>query len=319
MDEYYELKKNGVEITFDNPEDLITSERISKQLDDIVSNLDVDVTSTDQEKLNAILIYVLDNLTYDQEIQKATAANIEHSSLTESFYEKGQLYGALEKDTAICGNYTALTNALAERLGLNSYYLRSSDHAWSLIEVDGKQYYVDSTWLDGRSVLKEDKTTYETDAQGRVVNISTSTISIPAVELLKEGKTEQLDWYIEDPSSYPTSANKKESHIAVNLPSFYRLNPQEEQTSQEKENPQEISKLDEEKYEIKIEDKIWIVGGAVAIGILGAFGGAIAAKKRKDKKARELEQMCTEFESGKHTYSPYTQYTSYEDSNYNQK
>lgn len=300
-DEYYTLVKNGVSITFDEPEELAIYEKVTDELDDIVASLNVDQNSTDQEKLDAILIYVLDNLTYDPEISEALKNETEHDALTKSFYQGGQLYGALEKDTAICGNYTALTNALAERLGINTYYLKSATHAWSLVEVEGEQYYVDSTWLDGQSTYKL-TTSYKTDAAGNLTETIFEYAPVTASELLKEGSTEDLEWYMEDPTSYPSSENSKESHTVINLPSFYKITPQEEKQITENEPLETIEpvketseeqpiQLDEEEFEVKIGNKTWIVGGAAIIGILGAFGGAIAAKNYKDKKERERRRQ----------------------------
>lgn len=297
-DEYYTLVKNGVSITFDEPEELAIYEKVTDELDDIVASLNVNQNSTDQEKLDAILIYVLDNLTYDPEISEALKNEMEHDDLTKSFYKGGQLYGALEKETAICGNYTALTNALAERLGINTYYLKSNTHAWSLVEVEGEQYYVDPTWLDGQSTYKL-TTSYKTDDFGNLTEIISEYSPVSAAELLKEGSTEDLEWYMEDPTSYPSSENSKESHTVINLPSFYKITPQEEKTTTENKQLETIEpvketleeeqpiQLDEEKFEVKLGNKTWIVGGAAIIGILGAFGGAIAAKNYKDKKERE--------------------------------
>ena len=103
-DEYYELINNGVEITFDEPELTKIYENINEELEQIISSFNLPENATDQEKLDAILIYVLDTLTYDPEISEALRTNTEHRDLTKSFYINGNLYGALEKDTAICGN-----------------------------------------------------------------------------------------------------------------------------------------------------------------------------------------------------------------------
>ena len=41
---------------------------------------------------------------------------------TKDFYTNGYLYGALEKDTSICGNYSSLVSTLCERLGGGGHF-----------------------------------------------------------------------------------------------------------------------------------------------------------------------------------------------------
>lgn len=200
-----------------------------------------------------------------------------------------------------------INNALAERLGIDAYYLTSHNHAWSLVEVEGEQYYVDSTWLDGQSVYKQE-TENVYDDFGNLIASSTSWTPIGASEAIKEGNTEELDWYMEDPSSYPKSESQAESHMVVNLPEFLGITPAEKEDTPvetipeetevaetapietiEQTEPEETQPivLDDENIEIRSGDKKWIVPAAVAIGVLTAIGGAVAVKKNKDKKERE--------------------------------
>lgn len=305
-EEYNYLKSKGVKISFPNEEQLKTFVEINHRLDQIVESIGLDENSSEQDKFNAIICYVLDNLSYDEQVSDALANDEPIQSLAADFYEGGLLYGALEKESAICGNYAALTNALLERLNIDTYYLTSHNHAWSLVEIEGKQYYVDSTWLDGKSVYKKE-TEYVYDDFGNIIASSTSWTPIGASEAIKEGNTEELDWYMEDPSSYPKSESQAESHMVVNLPDFFGIVPQEEsdeivpETTEiaettpaptetvEQTEPEETQPivLDDENVEIRSGDKKWIVPAAVAIGVLTAIGGAVAVKKNKDKKERE--------------------------------
>lgn len=316
QDDYNNLLANGVKVTFSDPEELETFKQINKRLDEIVESLGVDKTSTDQEKLDAILCYVLDNLTYDPEVSEASRNNQPHSALTRSFYIDGFLYGALEKDTAICGNYAALTNALAERVELDTYYLLSNSHAWSLVEVEGEQYYVDSTWLDTGTIYRIE-TKEEYDELGWMISSSTSYVPVSAADIIREGNAEDLEWYKEDPNSYPASETQSSSHIVINLPSYFGLDPQEEKEMEETitstettpgndsssetipteetvsteeaetiEETEPIS-LDGQEVELRFGNKKWIIGGAAAIGILTALGAAVAVNKKKNKKAAE--------------------------------
>ena len=324
QEDYDCLLKNGVKVTFSSEGELETFKEINKRLDQIVARLGVNENSTEQEKLDAILCYVLDTLTYDPVVSEAIRTNQLHDELTRSFYTEGLLYGALEKDTAICGNYTALTNALAERLDLDTYYLLSEDHAWSLVEVEGEQYYVDSTWLDAGFTYKKE-TKYEYDESGRITSQSGWFTPISAAETIRDGNKDELEWYMEDPESYPKSETQAESHIVINLPSFFGINPQEESGKQheatspqedEKEHedtsPQEDEKepinLDGKDVELRLGNKVWIISGAAVIGILTALGGAVAVKKHKEKKERERRRR-------ERQYNPFDEYDSFGTSN----
>ena len=343
QEDYDELIRNGVKVTFSSDSELESFKKINKKLDEIVESLGVDENSTEQEKLDALLCYVLDTLTYDPEVSEALRTNEEHGQLTRSFYNKGLLYGALEKDTAICGNYAALTNALAERLDLASYYLISEDHAWSLVEVEGEQYYVDSTWLDSGSVYKRE-TKYEYDESGRVIAQTTTYKPVSAAEAIRDGNKDELEWYMEDPEGYPKSETQAESHIVINLPSFFGINPQEEsdkqtettlpeETTHETESPAptvvpqeetlpqegetEPIILDGKDVELRSGNKAWIISGAAAIGVLTALGGAVAVKKHKDKKERERRRRQMQYDAFYDPFgstSPYgSSYSSYDD------
>lgn len=308
--EYDILKDAGVNITFDSQEELATYIKVNEKLEKIIAELGVDEKSSDTEKLNAILVYVLENLTYDQEIKYLVDNNLDYTEAAKLFYQGGALYGALEMDTAICGNYAALTNALAERLGLDTYYLTSSNHAWSLVEVEGEQYYVDSTWLDGSGLrIEEEVSGYTPD--GHYYEGINSRV-IPAEDAIKTGQTEGLNWYMEDPTNYPDSTSNPESHEVENLPSFIQLKPiknnnlqvqtqtetyTEETTSKEQESviretesivdkEEPIKITEEDEFELTIGNKKWIIGGAVAVGVLAGLGGAVAINKKKKEEER---------------------------------
>lgn len=160
-DVYNELINNNVKICCD--EDFETNceeenekfnlkiKEINNKLDNIYNSLNINDSMSDEEKLKIITIYVLDNLTYDKEVQ---SKNEQNEQLNLSFYEgpnefeQGELYGALERDTQICGNYAALVSALARRANLESYLINSETHSWNLVKLNNNYYYTDSTWID---------------------------------------------------------------------------------------------------------------------------------------------------------------------------
>ena len=120
--------------------------------DEIIRSFNLDESATDEEKINAVLIYCLENLEYDSEVASLLDSGRRDEVDYSAFYAEGSLYGALENDSQICGNYAALMKALLHRLGIDSYYLTSENHAWNLVEVDGEYYYYDATWLDQQMI-----------------------------------------------------------------------------------------------------------------------------------------------------------------------
>lgn len=161
-EDYNILKESNVKITSDITGAMEKVKEINNRLDVIIKNLNIVSGTPEEEKLSILLGYVISNLTYDQNILEKSLQNLDTRVLAYKFYEQGLLYGALEYKTSICGNYASLFQALASRIHLKSYYVKNKNHAWNLVEIDGKYYYVDATLLDydyGNSFLKiKDKT-----------------------------------------------------------------------------------------------------------------------------------------------------------------
>lgn len=297
-EEYKTLVKNGVAIEIYNDEDNKKLEDINSRLDSIIETLDVDKDSSDQEKLDAILIYVLENLSYDKEVasEVATTAdgNRSNDALVKSFYKEGDLYGALEKDTAICGNYAALVSALSDRLDLNTYYITSYNHAWNLVSVEGIYYYVDATWLDGQGIVENYVEEY--DESGNIINITFDEIT--AEEAIKEGRASELNWYMEDPTKdYSTTHDN-----VTDIPSFVEIKPIDatneielkEENIESIENVEEnIESIDNKKFKIQIGKKTFIVGGGILVGIMSGLGLAHIAKKKKNKRKQKFNQQSS--------------------------
>ena len=325
LDDYNTLTNNGVKIDF-NEYELKKFYEINQKLDNIIAEIGITKESTEQEKLDAILIYVLDNLEYDEEVSNAIFNNIEHRDLSTSFYEEGLLYGALEKETAICGNYAALVDALARRVDLKTYYARSNTHAWNIVDVEDTSYYVDSTWLDGEIVYKT--TTAEEIIDGQLC-ITTTHFPISSQELIKEKNTEELDWYMADPTTYNDN-NQYESHDVINVPTYIKLVPlqeenrfelledtqeykednvvetvavEEQQTIENIEQSEEIERIDKKKFELSIGNRKWIIGGAVAVGIMSGLGGAVAISNHKKQKERERRRRQSQEQLYDNPYS----------------
>lgn len=275
MDEYNTLVENGVNVTFDSEEIKNKFLEVNQELENIVKSLDVTKDSSDQEKLDAILIYTLDHLTYDEEVSEKLGTGENIDELTRSFYKGGNLYGALEKDSAICGNYAALVSALASRLDLNTEYLISPTHSWNLVEIEGQQYYVDATWLESQTEA-DPVTTKEGDM------IITKYNKINAAEKIKEGETDEINWYMEDPTEIET-LDSSGQHDALNISSTITIKPIEEVSNIVPEEQKTKKDTTNNKFEISVGPKTFVIAGGALIGIALGLGGAVAISKNKNK------------------------------------
>lgn len=298
------LMNNGVTIITGDSCDFDTLVEINKKLDKIVASLDINENSTEQEKLDAILIYVLDNLTYDPKLSMDILMDRVDKMEVFSFYDGGNLYGALEKDTAICANYAALVDALAERVDLDMHFVTSNSHAWNLTTIDGEAYYIDATWLDDNYVQKKNETE-EKDVFGNIITTSTTIEYIDASDAIEQGLQSELEWYMEDPNNLPETYNQDESHEILHMPTFIKLDgstnqielPPQETTYQENTESIDTSKEqvqpETNNYEVKIGNKKWIIPAGAAIGIMAGTSGAavIHSKKKQEAKRRRREQQ----------------------------
>ena len=108
-----------------------------KELDQIISEI-ITEDMTDEEKIQAISLYVMNNYHYD--IHKVEESNIRPLSST------------LENKGGVCASYAYITNILLRKAGVTSYEVQTknleSGHGWNLVQIDGKYYYLDTTNID---------------------------------------------------------------------------------------------------------------------------------------------------------------------------
>ena len=58
-------------------------------------------------------------------------------------------YYMLDNKGGVCASYAYLTNVLLRKAGIESYEITSDSHAWNVIELDGKYYYLDGINASG--------------------------------------------------------------------------------------------------------------------------------------------------------------------------
>ena len=252
---------------------------INKQLDNIVANLPINDKSTDQEKLNAILYYVLNNYNYDPDALEADKnnQNIDYNK----FYNDGYLYGALTSKNIICGNYSAIMQALLIRAGVKTHLLISPSHAWNMVIVNGSYYYVDATLLD-EEVKIEQHVVVESRKNGFPNTFKMKTTKEDAATALKNG-----DIYNEyDFPSYMMNPDDS-NHISMNKPSAEAL------TIDNAPDSSPIENITNKIYHLWFNGTIYAILGGTLVGILVPLGigkatGIIGKKEEKEEHNKKL-------------------------------
>lgn len=123
------LEENNI-VTNVSKQDVINSQQIDKIIDSIITT-----EMSDREKIQAVCLYVINNVEYDLE-------NCQYSN-------QHPLMCVLENGKGVCVSYTYLTNVLLNKLNITTFKLGNTNHAWNLVELDDKYYYIDTTNMGG--------------------------------------------------------------------------------------------------------------------------------------------------------------------------
>lgn len=105
---------------------------------------------TEYSKALAIAKWICDNIPYA------------HDHTERVGDELNNVYTALVKREAVCGGLSTVYDLLCEKAGLETIYVRgnniiqdSTDHAWNMICISDKWYYVDVTWMSTSGNMNE--------------------------------------------------------------------------------------------------------------------------------------------------------------------
>ena len=278
------LEQQGVSVS---TIDMDTLKIVNKTILEIVHRLPIDKNSSDIEKLNAILSYILNHFSYDERIRSLNdfGVSINYDEYI-PFYGKGELTGAFLNNSQICGNYASMVTALSKNVGLDSYNLISSTHAWNAVLIDDYYYYVDATWLDdGVCFLPHE----EDDG-----DFSSLFDPVPVEEVFQKNYSDiisSLDWYLEDP------IDVKEKDDVVHTPSFFPeglvVLPIPENVMHETKGESIFSKAVgknlSKNYLVIFQNKKYIVPTSVLLSIFVGFGLLKKRKKKEDKKCIKVK------------------------------
>lgn len=129
---------------------------LEAKVNDILNGLDLD-GATEYEKVKAIYNYICSNVVYDQEHLDDDNYRLKHTA-----------YAAALNGTAVCSGVADLFYCLATSAGLEARITVNDVHAWNIVKVDGKYYYLDPTWDLG---LDESEYQYFLRGSGDFVSI----------------------------------------------------------------------------------------------------------------------------------------------------
>lgn len=119
-----------------------TEEKAKQLYKTIKSILDSQITEdmTDYEKELVLHDYLVTHCKYSEDTSQSPESDIYRA------------YGALVNQDAVCNGYAEALQLLFMCVGIRSEFVIGTadgiDHAWNLVELDGKWYHVDATWDD---------------------------------------------------------------------------------------------------------------------------------------------------------------------------
>lgn len=145
---------------------------VISKMKSILGSLDL-TGLTDYGKASAIHQYVVEHVTYDHKGLEAMNEQLslhKKEDIEQKYFLPFTAYAAAMNGTAVCQGYATLYYALCRLVGLPVRVIASVNHAWNIVQVDGKWYNLDAT-ADSETTTKvrwflKGSTTFESAAAG---------------------------------------------------------------------------------------------------------------------------------------------------------
>lgn len=123
---------------------------LTSAINDLKANLNLD-GKTDYQIIKGIYDYMTANIAYDYTNKGNTGYKLQYTA-----------YAALVNKTSVCQGYATLFYRLALSYGIDARIIsgksHGENHAWNIVKLGGKYYYLDSTW---DSTWDGDKTNHD--------------------------------------------------------------------------------------------------------------------------------------------------------------
>ena len=127
--------------------------QVDKVVNSFVSSINTNAL-TDYEVIKKIHDFICSKTTYDYDALE-DPYNCEYAATA---------YGALVNGKCVCQGYAVAFYRLCKELGYNCRFVSSDAtwgcHAWNIVELDGKYYFVDTTWDDGYMESEQQENAY---------------------------------------------------------------------------------------------------------------------------------------------------------------
>lgn len=143
-------KLSFIELIYSVDEDRLRarSQELKEELDAIAAEILSRGLTTERELYDAVSKVILERADYDH----ASINSIYSDNRSEEEWINSSAYGALISGKTICTGYAMAHKALCDRLGLPCWVIsgniKGAGHAWNMIRLDGKTYFVDCTSAD---------------------------------------------------------------------------------------------------------------------------------------------------------------------------
>jgi len=245
--EEYQSKING-------PDNLYTE---IIDLDKIASSLELE-SSTDEEKINRLLVYILEKLEYDSSLD-LDGARVQKRR---SQIRENPISSAIYNGKTLAISYAALFQALANRGGLTSYQIFSEGNTWILYDGNGQKKYIDPTMLDKGTYLKNGVQDMNTDS----------------IEYINKGQGDDLFYY----SFTEDEVLEDDNYKALKLPEEFNG---ELNMGYVKSEDRYVISFNGNNYEMKL--KYYVTG----VGFIMIFTNVLHAIKNDREEDKKLEKV----------------------------
>ena len=127
---------------FNSEQDVLNAiQEIESLKEEIINSINDLNLQTDYEKILYVHDWLVDNIEYDQTLQRINRSNI---------------YGAFIEKNVTCAGYAKAFKYMMDELNINSIIVQGTAiedgeeeyHAWNYVELDGTWYAIDCTWDD---------------------------------------------------------------------------------------------------------------------------------------------------------------------------
>ena len=256
---------------FESPEKYENYIEMDNKLNDIYNSLKINNSMTDKEKILLISNYICNNLDYDSIVSNKTSELFSEQVAAREkseYYNYYSISSVLEQNedikNAICINYASLFDILCYKAGVKSRvvigydYENLTGHAWNLVYIDNKEYYIDLTWFD-KNLNEIYLYNYASGGNG----------------------TYNQEYYYEELNKNIFKETANESYSKYTL--YPKLESLDKPLEPSKNRPYINNDLEGEKVLNKKLDKKMIFNNALCSGLLGIIIEELYRKKKNKK------------------------------------